>query len=31
MPPKGKGKKLAAGYGACAKKATTKACKAQCQ
>jgi len=31
MPPKGKGKKLAAGYGTCAKKAAAKACKAQCQ
>jgi hypothetical protein len=31
LPAKGKGKKLAAAYGTCAKKAVTKACKAQCQ
>jgi hypothetical protein len=30
VPPKGKGKKLATAYEGCAKKAVTKACKAQC-
>ena len=31
VPPKGKGKKLAASFQTCAKKAATKTCKAQCK